>query len=420
MAQDPMLLDQLQIEPGSAGTRLIRMAADGSLEFVDALVTGGITVMQLAGLKSMQNVLVVGKAGAGAGYNTIQAALDLIPASSSPSNPYYVLVGPGQYRETINIARNGIYIIGFGAVLQSLEEANPDGPGAYHTVVIQAALGTTPQLVVLQNLEITNVHATYAAVRVVGGAASTVGSEGINLVDCKLAANSAVGNHPLWATASNIIRLQGGSMSDPNGLGLTVIEECSEVTLSGVLTPAPISCRWVTTNPVPLQAHVGHFINACPRLGVGTSLSPLVALTTSAAPNEGNLVMSGVAEDVTPISIEITNGTAKLVGCSVGSVLCTGGEVSLEYTHVASMLTASSGTIGRERTFGIEAFAGVATKTVTFTAEAPSANYNVMLETDGGPTNPGPWIESKTATGFEIHFAGVETLAVNWTAQHND
>ena len=60
MAQDPMKVDQLQVEPGAAGTRLINRATDGSLQFYDAFITGGITLSRLAGLR---NVLGVGFQG---------------------------------------------------------------------------------------------------------------------------------------------------------------------------------------------------------------------------------------------------------------------------------------------------------------------------------------------------------------------
>ncbi|MBV6343672.1 hypothetical protein HWQ67_19060, partial [Candidatus Magnetobacterium casensis] len=140
MAQNPILADQLDIEPGAAGTRRIRKATDGSLEFLDALITGGVTLSRLAGLRNVQNVLIVGKAGAGAAYTTIQAALDAIPVGASWTAPYLVLVCPGVYTETVNIARNGVAIVGLGAVtIRSLAEDTPDGVGAYHTIVVQAA-----------------------------------------------------------------------------------------------------------------------------------------------------------------------------------------------------------------------------------------------------------------------------------------
>ena len=48
MAQNPFKVDQLQIEPGTSGTRLIRRAVDGSLEFVDPSNVAGVTLGTLA------------------------------------------------------------------------------------------------------------------------------------------------------------------------------------------------------------------------------------------------------------------------------------------------------------------------------------------------------------------------------------
>jgi len=420
MAQNPLLIDQIQIEPGSAGTRLIRRAAaTGALEFLDAQVTGGVSLLNLAGLKTMANVLVVGKSGAGAAYTTVQAALDAIPASSSPSNPYFVFVGPGQYRETLNLARDGVVIQGFGAVLQSAVEGTPDAPGAYHTFVIQEALGTVPRLVILRDLTITNAHNNYACVRVVGGAASMVGELGVYLNNCRLEANSAGGNHPLWASTMNVLRIQGGSMADTSGLSTLRVEECSEATFEGLLTPPPMSLRWDVTNPVPSASHVGYSVLNVSRLGLGSSLSPKLALTSSAAPNQGSLFLASLSGGTDP-SLSVTNGICQAVGCELGAISSTGAQVSLRGSHYGVLTTASGGKISRERTFGTESFAGESTKTVALAATAGSASYTVLLETDVVPANPGPWIEGKTESSFEIHFAGVETLTVNWTVLHND
>ena len=48
MAQDAFKVDQLQVEPGSSGTRIIRRATDGSLEFVDPSNASGIKLATLA------------------------------------------------------------------------------------------------------------------------------------------------------------------------------------------------------------------------------------------------------------------------------------------------------------------------------------------------------------------------------------
>jgi len=51
-------------------------------------------------------LLTVSATGAGAQHTTVQAALDCIPATSGPTEPYVVLIGPGVYNETINIVRD--------------------------------------------------------------------------------------------------------------------------------------------------------------------------------------------------------------------------------------------------------------------------------------------------------------------------
>ena len=47
MPQPPFLVDQIQIEPGSVGTRLISRHATGELKFQDPLVT--LLLSQMAG-----------------------------------------------------------------------------------------------------------------------------------------------------------------------------------------------------------------------------------------------------------------------------------------------------------------------------------------------------------------------------------
>ena len=128
MAQDPFLIDQIQIEPGSGQTLLVsRDAATGALRLQDAVTTGGILLHQLAGLRAIGNVYVVGKTGTGAEYTTIQSALDAVPSAASSANPYIVLVMPGIYTETVNIARDGVRLVGLGnPLIRSALELTPD------------------------------------------------------------------------------------------------------------------------------------------------------------------------------------------------------------------------------------------------------------------------------------------------------
>ena len=50
MAQDPLQLDAIQIEPSSGDTITISRSDNGDLQFVDAIVTDGISLSRLTGM----------------------------------------------------------------------------------------------------------------------------------------------------------------------------------------------------------------------------------------------------------------------------------------------------------------------------------------------------------------------------------
>ena len=336
MSQAPWQIDQLQIEPGSPGTRLINCAVDGSVQFVDALVTGGITLSQLAGLKSMAHVLVVGKGGVGSGYSAIQSALDVVPVSSSLANPYFVFVGPGVYQETVNIVRDGVFIFGFGAILQSLAESTPDGSGAYHTLTIQAALGTVPRSVGVYNLKITNAHTSYAAVRIVGGAGSEVGRYGILFQDCPIVATGS--GRPIWATNANYVWVKGGRMSGSNALSLVFANNCAEFVLDDVADVPNVEADYDTTGDVPFVSTSAYRFNACGNLGFG-GLSPAIKSTLSGAGKLDILGSSGGAS-----CGFLGNRAVNIQGSKVGAI-SVGGTVALTLSgSQRGVLTVASGT----------------------------------------------------------------------------
>lgn len=414
MAQSPFLIDQIQIEPGSAGDRYIRRASDGSIEFVDAVVTGGITLSQLAGLRSLGNLLVVGKSGAGAEYSTIQAALDAIPATAGITNPYIVVIGPGVYKETVNIVRDGVHLYGLGAIIQSEAEDTPDGPGAYHTIVIQSALGTTPTWVTFNNLRITNVHTNYACIRVSGGAASQVGEEGIYLSDCHLIAYSAAGNRPLQGSTVNRVVMQGGSMTGSDTSSLVLMEDCAELTLSGVQDVPNLQFDYDTSNPLPSVAGSLCRLLGCGRLGWGT-LSPQV---------QCNLVGDGYMDVISctgaPVFQCDGDQTASIRGSEVGNINLFGSTaLSISGSKKGSTVThAGTATLEEELQRGTVAFAGSSVESVTFASPHPDALYTIGLEVDSQPNNDEtPWVTNKTASGFDINFNTNQTLGVAWTAQ---
>jgi len=172
MAQPPTLVDQLQIEPGEAGTRLLdRDTTDGGLRFTDPNVVASL--LQLVGLRNLTGLFIVGD-GDGAQYTTIQAAIDAVPDTSSPSDPSVILVGPGEYGEKLTITKDGITIIGQGRPKISAAT----GP----TVAIADDPVTTPENVLLLNLVLEQTGAGEDVLSILGAGTYASGTVTIDAI----------------------------------------------------------------------------------------------------------------------------------------------------------------------------------------------------------------------------------------------
>lgn len=173
MAQPPFLLDVLQIEPGSGQTITIsRNVADNTMKFVDAVISGGITLPELVGLRNVTGLFIVGVGGDGSPYTTIQEALDAIPNSSDANSPSLVLVLPGVYQENLSIQKDGVFLIGLGATVLN--------DGASDTITISASTDVTPKNVTLSGLTIQNDQVAFACVKIIGADAFASGTVTVN------------------------------------------------------------------------------------------------------------------------------------------------------------------------------------------------------------------------------------------------
>lgn len=401
----PFKVDQLEINPSLTGIRSISGTSNGSLLFIDSLNPTGLLLSQLAGLQTVGHMLVVGS-GAGAAYSKIQEALDDIPADSSVINPYFVFVGPGVYKETVNIVRDGVYITGYGAILQSASEDTPNGPDAYHTIVIQAALGTIPKTVVINNLPITNAHANYACVRIVGGVGSEVGSGGIVFNNGSFA--STGNGRPIWATTMNRLHISNCSMVGCTGLALVYIDQCADVFFNGVSNIPNIAFSYNSASPQPIVTTSAYRMMGCSNLGCG-SLSPQVQadlidglLSVSGCTGQSNMLFTGDS----PISIGSSivgtltlTGTlaVRLVGCSRGTISSSGGA-----------------TLSEPCTRGAASFIGATTAAVVFTTAQPDSLYEVTFE-ENAVSSANWFITGKSGAGFTINYGSAQTLAGVWT-----
>lgn len=412
MAQDPLLIDQVQIEPGSGDTLLIKRSTDGSLDFRDALIPGGITLRALAGL-NLAGVSVVSPLGAGADHSTIQAALDCIPATSGPTEPYAILIGPGVYQETINIVRDGVFLIGIGgAVLDPLESA-PNGPGAYHTVVVQEGLGTVPEHVVFRNLTIRNPHDNYACVRVVGGAGSSVGATGISIEDCILQATAAGGNRPLWATSMNHLTVQGGSFGGSSQVSQALVTECAGFSMSGVLGVTGLQMDYDNMGTLPSTTGSLYTLSSCPHVGVGSTLNPPIRSTLNGG-GTFQILNCGEASDVTVGG----DRTFTVVGTNLSGLTINDTSSGTLLGSSADTITAAvTATLDRLIQQGVLTFTASTSQAVVFPVAFSDSSYQVFLELSGAPLNADtPWVTGKTASGFTVNFSFAQTMALGWSA----
>ncbi len=416
MPQPPILADQLQIEPGSSGSRLVRRAADGSLEFVDPLNPSGITVSQLAGLQAVTNVSVVGKAGTGAQYTTVQAALNAVPANSTRINPYLILVMPGVYTEDLTVNRDGVHIIGIGRpILQSALEATPNAVGNAHTLTVAAGEGTIPLTVHLENFTITNAHDDKAAVRVVGGAASTLLTDGLRLRNCFLEGNAAGGNYPLWASTAGAVFLNDCSCTGANNLETVLIEEMSSCVLKAVAMASAFSFRYEVGQPEPSGGPGYLYIARCTDFGVDTNLIPAVSIDCD---GDGTSELRQVTMSLAS-RIQYSGGESHSAeDCSLGVLsLLETPTLLASKTRFQSILAANANAkLQRDVITGTAVFAGDATKAVTFDVPLQTGNtYDVQVELPSRPVNDETaWVTGKTTTGFSINFQTAQTFTVGW------
>lgn len=184
MAQTPMLVDAIQIEPGSSGTRTIsRDATAGALKLIDPLLPSGVLLSQLVGMRNLTGLYIVGRAGDGAPYTSIQDALDAVPSSSSSLLPSTILIGPGVYQENLVIEKDGISLFGIGRV-QVLND------GAFDTITIRSSQDATPQWCSIKGIEVKNTSNAKSCIEVDGSDTFATGT--ITVVTAPLAVGDAV------------------------------------------------------------------------------------------------------------------------------------------------------------------------------------------------------------------------------------
>jgi len=319
MAQDPLQVDQLRIEPGLTGTRLINAAAAGDLQFSDPNVTA--TLSSLLGFRNITGVYIVGQGGDGAPYTAIQDAIDAIPDTSDVDSPSLVLITGGAFSENLTIDKDGVFVIGLGGV--KITNSAVDA-----TVTIEDAPTTTPQKVVLQNLTIENTDDAEECVKIEGAGTYASGTVTVNTAPLTAGDTVTIGGVALTGVAGS--RTSGNDDFSIDGLtadtiAAEILEALNDSANSFAATITATRVGPIVTITANTAGAAGNAIT----LAVNTT--PPGALTASGATltgggASGSMVAYDEVTILDCILIASGNGTFNVYADTVNNVRVQGGS----------------------------------------------------------------------------------------------
>ena len=390
MTQGPFQVDVLQIQPSLSGMTTISRDPSGPLKFTDTLATSGLFLSQLANLGTIAGVLIVGTSGVGAGYTTIQSAINAIPSSSSATNPYLILVMPGVYNESLTLTRDGVSIVGIGLVTIV-------APSTTVPLTIQGSVGSTPLVSSFKNLNFSQTQNSLACVSIVGGAASTVGSTGIYFEDCNFS-SSGVGGYSIYASIVNNIYLNNCSLNGSTSSTVLYLVQVAGFQVYGGSLPL-VQISFDAGSTLPSVGVTTYVIQNC--LSIGNSLITLTSaggIKFLSCPQVGNLTVVG-------------NQEALFRNCNIGTI-SVDGTVFVDLHNTSFVSATGPGTMNVDQLSGSSPISSASSVAVVFPVARADANYTVSL--DPGISSL-PWVSVKAATGFTIQFGGSVSTTVAWT-----
>lgn len=389
-------VDSLVFNP--AGGATVRAAVDtgtNNLTFQDATVTTPVDLSELNGLRTVEAVLVVGTAGVGAQYTTIQAAIDAVPVTATRSAPFLILVTPGTYSENLTINKDGVVILGLG--LPTLTPA-----ADADTITLQAGVTTTPLYTRLEGLRVVNSFASRACVRVVGAALSTLLNDELLVQNCDLQATGA-GSYQVRTSIVNNVRVRGGSWAGSSVTSLSLFEQTTSVRILDVERLSSLQLDYDTTGSLPsLPAGVFEIRRAEVAGNVQSTLSGglLTLLLDSLYP--------------APLfDLDVTifgDGSLEATRCRLGD-LSINGAAAATTRETTRQAAAGTGTLQESAVSGSEPFAAELTRVVSFDVAQPDTNYQVLPTSDNGVF---VGVSLETITGFTLSFAAPQTATVKW------
>ena len=386
MAQSPMKLDAIQIEPESGDTLTISRGDSGDLQFVDAKVTTAISLTRLAGLTANTSILTV---GSDSQYSSLQDAIDAIPANASATNPHTVLVGAGIYAENVIVEKDGISLVGVG--MPTISAATGDA------ITLSAAVSTRPKGFSMEGFRVVSSEAGSSCVRITGGAGSTIGENGILLKDLELQP-SGIGSRSLRASTVGKIIGVGGDWS---AQATTYVElaQCASVLLKGIRQLSDVSVSHSDAAALSATASSSYSIQECGDVGnVLASLSGESELLISGCPSMGNVTVNG--------------DRSTEINCSVV------GNLTLNESSVCTLNATKHGELSGDGSVSVSNLSGEAildnqaNLDIIFDVAQTDTNYTICVEI--APTSTVASVHTKTVNGFRIQLDQGRSGRLRW------
>lgn len=301
MSQPPFLVDVVQIEPGSGDTLTIsRDSTDGALKFVDAVIVSGVLLPALVGMRNITGVFIVGRAGMGAPYTSVQAAFDAIPNTSNAAAPSIVWLMPGVYSENLVLQKDGVFIVSPGG-------AKLINTGASDTLEISSSIDVTPLQTVIRGVTIENTNPASACVKVLG--ADTFATGTVTVITAPLIAGDSItidGNLLVGVTGTRTSGSDNFSVS-----GGTVAAIAAEI-----------------------SAAINDVANSFATTVEASPAGAVVTITAVVAGTGGNAITLAVS--TTPPGGVLASGANLTGGSSAGSLVASQGLVLDDCTLLAS------------------------------------------------------------------------------------
>lgn len=389
MPQPPLPLDAVQFGPLSGF--VVRITRSGGNLVLEDDEAGSLNLSQLAGLRSAEGVLIVGRGGAGAQYETVQAAVDAVPGTSSPANPHLILILPGVYEESVAVQKDGVTFKALGSVTLR-------APAGLPALEVSASVSVTPETLTFEGIVFEQGDGGLACVRAYGGSGSTLAEGGFAFRGCTFDAEG-VGSYALDLYALGNVTLEGCTGSGDATSSLRARQFGSLEVRGG---------SWVNLAAEYDSAGVLPSVTGGALTVEGATLSGSALLTFEGAPSSVSLRGTRVGGSVTFGGDRVHLAR----GCDLGAVVLNDTS-SLVLSQSTFGALSGSGTADWDSLAGELEFAASASEAYVFPVPRTDAAY--LLVFDEGVLG-GAFVAARASTGFTAEFAAPQTLTLRWKA----